>query len=62
MITMTSIKKTYAVYETIQVQSCYIVEANSEEEAKQLHEEGHSEWDWSEDGDCCGDTYAEELE
>jgi hypothetical protein len=54
--------KTYAVYETRNVQSCYIVKANSEEEAKKLHEEGLSEWGWSEEGDYHQDAYVELME
>jgi hypothetical protein len=51
--------KTYAVYETMNIQSCYMVKAASEEEALKLHEEGRSEWDWSEDGDYHQDAYVE---
>jgi hypothetical protein len=57
---MTSTNKSFAVYETIEVQKCYYVDASSEEEAKQLHEEGQSEFGWSEDGDA-GDLFVEEI-
>jgi hypothetical protein len=57
---MTDTIKSFAVYETIEVQKCYFVEARYEEEAKQLHEEGQSEFGWSEDGDA-GDLFVEEL-
>ena len=59
---MTDTIKTFAVYETIEVQKCYYVEAGSEEEAKQSHEQGFSEFSWSEDGDVVGDLFAKELE
>jgi hypothetical protein len=36
-----------------------MVKAASEEEALKLHEEGRSEWDWSEDGDYHQDAYVE---
>jgi len=52
-------QKLYAVYETMNIQSCYMVKAASEEEALKLHEEGLSEWDWSEDGDYHQDAYVE---
>jgi len=54
--------KTFAVYKTISVQKCYYVEAGSEEEAKRLHEEGLSEWDWSEEGDASGNLFIEEMD
>lgn len=58
--TKTDTIKTFAVYETISVQKCYIVEANSEEEAKKLHEEGQSDFNWSEEGDASGELFVEE--
>jgi len=59
---MTTTLKTFNVIETISVQKCYVVEASSAEEAQQLHEDGQSEWNWSEDGDCDGDVFVEELD
>ena len=56
---MTDTIKTFAVYETIEVQTCYFVDASSEEEAKQLHEEGQSEFGWSEEGEP-GDFFVEQ--
>jgi hypothetical protein len=54
--------KTFAVYETISVQKCYSVEAKSEEEAKRLHNEGQSDFNWSEEGDASDEPFVEELQ
>lgn len=57
---MTDTIKSFAVYETIEVQKCYVVYANSEEQAKELHDQGQSDWNWSEEGDA-GDLFVEQI-